>query len=396
MDFDIKKTLLVTLDFPPNLGGVATYYYNLCKNLPGDKIVVLAPEQPGDLQFDHQQNFGIVRKKLLNQFPQVMPKTFSGVLKIAASVKWFSLIRYFHQVSKNHGIELIAAGQVLPLGTLALLYQKQKKIPYIFFAHGLDITLPQRFMRKKRLLKKIIAQAKNIVANSHFTMDELIKLGADPKKIIVVYPCPNLSIHQAASDWKVEELRKDLELAGKRVLLTVGRLVERKGHDQVIKALPEIINKFPNTVYIIAGSGSFQSNLQTLVNQNNLGNHVKFLGAVSQGDLAALYQLCEIFIMPSRQLANGDVEGFGIVYLEANLFGKPVIGGQSGGVPEAVLDGKTGLLVNPLSPTEIANAVARLLADPAYAERLGMQGLQRVTEEFDWRVQTEKLKQILM
>ena len=249
-------------------------------------------------------------------------------------------------------------------------------------------------MRKKTLLKKIIAGAKAIIANSHWTEDELIKLGAEPKKITVVHPCPNLRPEQT-SEWKVEEIFQDYQLKDKKILLTVGRLVERKGHDMVIKTLPQIIKTLPNVIYLVVGSGPYKKNLEKLVNQSRLGDYVKFINAVDQSDLAAFYQICDVFIMPARELPNGDVEGFGIVYLEANLFGKPVIGGRSGGVPEAIIDGKTGILVNPTDAFDIAQATIKLLTDSAYAERLGIQGLQRVAENFDWAAQTEKIKAIL-
>jgi len=391
---DIKKTLLVTLDFPPRLGGVATFYYNVCKNLPPNKIVVLAPEQAGSEIFDQKQNFTIIRKKLLNQFPETFPKGIGGIFKIAATIRWLSLIKHLAQTIKNHQIELIQVGQILPLGTLALIYKKRKNIPYVIYVHGLDITLPQKFMRKKTLLKKIIANAQNIIANSYWTKDELIKLGAEREKVIVVHPGPNLKAEQAR-EWKTKEIAERCELTGKKILLTVGRLVERKGHDLVIKALPKIIQAVPNVIYLIVGAGPQQKKLAGLVNQNNLGNYVQFIGSVAQADLASFYQICDAFIMPARQLPNGDVEGFGIVYLEANLFGKPVIGGRSGGVGEAVIDGQTGILVNPESVEEIAQAAIKLLTDQAYAERLGLQGLQRVEEEFDWQSQTEKIKAIL-
>ncbi|MFA6254558.1 MAG: glycosyltransferase family 4 protein [Patescibacteria group bacterium] len=420
MSSDIKKTLLVTLDFPPRLGGVATFYYNVCKNLPPNKIVVLAPEQIGAEGFDQKQNFTIIRdktvvlppveigtegfdqkqdftiirKKLLNRFPETFPKGICGIIKITATIRWLSIIKHLAQTIKNHQIELIQVGQILPLGTLALIYKKRKNIPYIVYAHGLDITLPQKFMRKKTLLKKIIANAQNIVANSYWTKDELIKLGAEKEKVIVVHPGPNLKTEQA-SEWKMAEITEEHELKGKKILLTVGRLVERKGHDMVIKALPKIIKAVPNVVYLIVGGGPNRKKLEELVNQNNLGDYVKFVGSVTQNDLASFYQIGDVFIMPARRLPNGDVEGFGIVYLEANLFGKPVIGGKSGGVPEAVLDGQTGILVNPTDTEEIAQAAIKLLTDQAYAERLGLQGLQRVEEEFDWHSQTERIKAIL-
>jgi len=388
---DIKKSLLVTLDFPPNLGGVAAYYYNVCQNLPADKIIVLAPEQEGAEAFDQKQNFTIIRKNLLNNLPQTKPKS---IFRILTRFQWVTIIKHLTEIIDSHKIELIQVGQILPLGTLAMICRRRKKIPYVVYTHGLDITLPQRFKRKKILLKKIIKNARAIIANSHWTKDELEKLGAEPNKVIVAYPCPNIAAEQS-SEWKIEEIKKEHGLKDKKILLTVGRLVARKGHDMVIKALPKIIKEVPNLIYLIIGSGPYRENLNKLVNQNSLQDYVEFISSVSQNDLAALYQVCDAFIMPSRQLKNGDVEGFGIVYLEANLFGKPVIGGQSGGVSEAVVHGQTGILVSPTDLNQISQATIRLLTDQAYAAKLGTQGLERVSSQFDWPSQVEKVKHIL-
>ncbi|MDD2807785.1 MAG: glycosyltransferase family 4 protein [Patescibacteria group bacterium] len=391
---EFKKTLLITLNFPPAVGGEQVYYYNFAKNLPPDKIVVLSQTQINSATFDDEQEFPIIRKNLINIPSGPWPTTIAGVIKLAASVKWLSLISNVKKLVADHNIELIASGQILPLGTLALLYKKIYKVPYIFFAHGLDIMLPQQFMRKKKILKKVIAQADGIIANSHYTFDELVALGADPKKIIVAYPCPAILPHLAKTN-DISTLINQNDLTGKKILLTVGRLVERKGHDMVIKALPKIIAQIPNVIYLIAGDGPQKNELKSLVDKLGLNTKVKFLGALASEAIAELYQMCDLFIMPNRQLSNGDVEGFGIVFLEANMFGKPVIGGKNGGVIEAIIDGKTGLLVNPTNLDEIANASIKLLSDTAYAERLGLQGLERASNEFDWQIQTAKIKNFI-
>lgn len=384
----IKKNLLITLDFPPIHGGVATYYYNVCQNLPADKIVVIAPEDPNALKFDQLQNFPIIRKNLANLKPS--PR----ILKALDTIKWASAISYLEKVVKNHRIEMIQVGQILPLGTVALALKMKKKIPYVIYAHGLDVAAAQKFERKKRLIKKIIKHADGIVANSNFTKNEIVQLGADPDKVIVVYPCPNLEPEQA-SEVTVQEVIKNYHLQNKKIILTVGRLVERKGQDMVIKAMPLILKRVPNAIYVIVGTGPDKKRLETLAGENKLGEYVKFVGTVPNKYLAAFYELCDVFIMPNRQLKNGDVEGFGISFLEANAFGKPVIGGRSGGAPEAILDGRTGLLVSPENVLDVAEKTSQLLLDKSTAVRLGMQGLERVTDFFDWRIQTEKIKEIL-
>ncbi|MFA6321994.1 MAG: glycosyltransferase family 4 protein [Candidatus Buchananbacteria bacterium] len=390
MPKNLKKSLLITLDFPPNYGGVANYYYNVCKNFPSDKIIVLAPIWPGSETFDSRQKFTIIRSARLNQ----IAKAKSGLFNLSSKFQLLGLIKDLLIIIKNHKIEFIQIGQVLPLGSMALILKRRTKIPFIFYAHGMDITVPQKITRKKIIIKKIISKAKYIVANSYFTRNELAKLGADRDKVVVAYPCAGLTSHHVSAQ-EIQNFTNQYELGGKNIILTVGRLVERKGHDLVIKSLPEILKKIPNTIYLIAGDGPNKIKLQSLVSEKKLGSYVKFISSVSHDLLPVLYQISDVFVMPSRQLSNGDVEGFGTVYLEANLFGKPVIGGKSGGVTEAILDKKTGLLINPTSQTELINAVVSLLTDKSFAHRLGFQGMERAHHEFDWRAQTQKIISIL-
>jgi phosphatidylinositol alpha-1,6-mannosyltransferase len=304
------------------------------------------------------------------------------------------MFKHFTQTVKADDIQIVQVGQFLPVGTLAMIYKKRRNIPYVVYAHGIDILIPQQIMRKNTLLKSITNHAKAIIANSNFTKNELIKLGAVPDKVNVVCPCPNME----ANSFSVSRLKRiinERKLKNRKLLLTVGRLIERKGHDKVIEALPTIIKKVPNVKYLVCGKGPHKGHLANLVDEFKLNDYVEFLGQVAQEDLLVYYQLCDAFIMPSRQLPNGDVEGFGIVFIEANLFGKPVIGGRSGGIPEAVLDGQTGVLVDPFDIKDIADAAIRLLTNKPLSARLGYQGQIRAKNDFDWKIQTEKIKKIL-
>ena len=390
MPLDIKKSLLITLSFPPSFGGEQAYYYNVAKNFPPDKIVVLAPQHPAAKKFDHQQKFPIIRYDMKNLLPK---KGLAKIFQLRGSASWLSMSKVIDTIVKNHQIEIIQAGQILPLGTVAMLHWRKKKTPYIFYAHGLDITFPKKIMRKKILMEKIIKNAQGIVANSYFTKDELVDLKADKSKIVVSYPCPNITATEPPA-WELEKFKKNHGLEGKKIILTVGRLVLRKGHDMVIKALPQIIKQVPSISYVIVGDGPNKKPLQQLVNKNNLGEHVKFVGAVNKEELSYFFAASDVFIMPNRMLNNGDVEGFGIVFLEAGLYGKPVIGGNNGGVPEAIIDNKTGLLVDPQNLTDIAQKTIKLLTDDHYAARLGLQGLHHASE-FHWPEQVEKIKTLL-
>jgi phosphatidylinositol alpha-1,6-mannosyltransferase len=189
-------------------------------------------------------------------------------------------------------------------------------------------------------------------------------------------------------------------LTGKKILLTVGNLVARKGHDMVLKALPEVIKHTRNIGYIITGKGPQYNHLQQLVRIHQLQQYVKFMPQITHHELHKLYRACDIFIMPTRTLKNKqgqptDVEGFGIVFVEANLYAKPVIGGDSGGVPEAIKNGFSGLTVNSEDSATIAKAIIKLLTDDPLAKRLGQQGRERALEKFDWHKESKKLIKIL-
>jgi len=183
---------------------------------------------------------------------------------------------------------------------------------------------------------------------------------------------------------------------GKKVILTIGNLVERKGHDMVIKALPKVLRVVPDAIYLIVGDGACRPKLEDLASEMGVRDHVVLAGYLSDHHLPEIYALGDVFVMPSRaRIENCDVEGFGLVFLEASACGKPVIAGRSGGIPDAVDHGVTGYLVDPGDPDEIAEYLIRILQDPTLAGRLGESGRKRVLREFTWDHFASKLRQIL-
>ena len=189
-------------------------------------------------------------------------------------------------------------------------------------------------------------------------------------------------------------------MAGKKILLSVGNLVRRKGHDMVLKSLPQLIKEIPNLLYLIVGKGPEKGRLVGLIKSLNLEAFVKMEGNVPNSKLALYYKCADLFIMPSRELKNKynetiDVEGFGLVFIEANMFGIPVIGGRSGGIPEAIADGISGLLVDPHDEYDIAKAVKKLLSDEKYSRQLGENGRQRAINNFKISEESKKIMNLL-
>jgi len=375
----MDKSLLVTLDFPPQKGGIANYLGNLYSRLPSDKVVVMAPKQKGSEEYDRHVGYKIIRGHLLSFY--IWPR-------------WLPLYFKVKRLVKKEKIKMLHLSHVLPIGYIAYLLNRNKKLKlrYIVYCHGLDVLRAQETPKKKERLIKILKNAAGIIANSEYTRSLIRNLGVPDDKILVVYPCP--AVQPSKETIETYTTIAKYGLSGKRIILTVSRLVARKGIDKVIEVMPKIYEQFKDVMYVIVGDGPDIERLGKMSQERNLQNIVRFVGEVPDSELPKFYSIAEIFAMPSRQIGS-DVEGFGIVYLEANLYGLPVIGGRSGGVPEAVIDQRTGLLVNPENTEEIYSAIRDLLSNPDWAKTLGENGRIRAENDFQWRKETEKLRRFL-
>jgi phosphatidylinositol alpha-1,6-mannosyltransferase len=380
----MKRTLLLTLDFAPAIGGVATYWANLCKYLPREDIVVLAPETDATLDFDIRQPYLIFRYNLLWRGIWSWPR-------------WLPFLYYAWKVCRREKIEQILVGQILPAGTIALILKFFLHIPYFVSVHGMDVSWCRKKWRKRKLAQMVLAKASGLIVNSEFTLNLTKQLFKKvPEKQVIVYPCPNeqVILAPAATDLLLDRIGL-AKLRGRRALLTVSRLVERKGHDKVLTALSFLKDKYPDLVYLIVGRGPLRKKLEELTESMNLSARVFFFENIRNEELPLFYRAADLFVMPSRELPDGDVEGFGIVYLEAGTFSKPVIAGRSGGVPEAVLHNETGILVDGENVGDIVKAVSALLDDRQKADLFGQQAWKRIKDEFRWNKQAKKLLSIL-
>src|SRR6056297_294864 len=366
----MKKTLLLTIDFPPQKGGVANYWKNLAEQMPSDKFFVLAQAQAKDQYFDQKQNYKIFRRNLISSKKWFWPK-------------WLPALFHLYKVVKKQNIKQVIVAHVLPMGTVAFIIKKIFKISYIVSVHGQDVAYATRKKSKKLLSGLIFKNAYYLMVNSQYTKNLVQESGFKIKKHLVVYPCPNVK-NEKVTDPELEKFKSDNGLLNKKIILTVGRLVKRKGHDQVVKSLNLLKSKLNDFVYLIVGEGPELEKLKALVVELDLEKQVKFFQNIEDTDLPLFYWTAEVFVMPSRKLDSGDVEGFGIVYLEANLFGLPVIAGKSGGAVEAVENNVNGLVVDPLNGQEIYQALFKLLTDDSRAEELGEKGKFRAEQLFSW------------
>ncbi len=359
---EFEKTLLITLDFLPNRGGVSNYYYNIYKNLPENKILILT-----NINGDQLKN--VIRKNLNFGLIHFF-KTLSEIIKII----------------KKEKIQKIWIGNILPLGKFAYIIKKLLKIDYCIFIHGLDIKLAQNHIIKKIFTKKILNSAECIFANSNSTAG-VIKTKTEIK---IIYPGIDSNFTNINQDIKSEIINK-YALENKKIILTAGRIVQRKNHALVIEATNQLLNEFNDLIYLIAGSGENLQNLKTLASENK---NIIFLGEISDEELKCLYSICDIFVMTSKE-TNNDTEGFGIVYLEAGIFKKPVIASNSGGAKEAIINNQTGILINQNSKEELIDAIKKLLNDKELSKNLGQNSYNRIIEKFLWKNITKDLiKQI--
>jgi phosphatidylinositol alpha-1,6-mannosyltransferase len=254
----------------------------------------------------------------------------------------------------------------------------------VVVAHGIEVTKNGHRLRRRIGLRWVFGSADWTVAVSHYTRKHVLECGADPGHVQVI-PCGVDPDRYRPVDGG--RLRSELGLGNRPVVLTLARLVSSKGHDLVIRALAELRRSIPDATYLVGGTGgeNYTEFLRALAESCGVSKAVRFLGYVASEDLPALYSASNVYVMPSRALeGNSNFEGFGITYLEANACGVPVIGADSGGVADAVLDGRTGFLVPPNDVPALADRMYRLLADPDLARRMGAAGRERILREFTW------------
>lgn len=351
------KTLLITLEYPPFNGGVANYYGNLVKYWPWDEKIEV-------LNNNHQELFK------------------------DGACAWLRVIPKLLRRRRIAGFDYLLVGHILPLGTVAYLASMIKFFKYGIILHGLDFTKATSKWRKRFLTTLILGRADKIIcANSRVAQ---LVIDFEPRlsaKIKIVNPGVE-PLAALANPRKVENLKKHYRLDGAFTLLTIGRLTLRKGVDAVINALADIEVQQLRPKYFIAGLGDQEKHLEELAKTSPLRDRIIFLGELSEADKWNWLDVCDAFIMPAREIGV-DFEGFGIVYLEANLAGKPVIAGNSGGVKDAVQDLVNGLLVNPNNPKEIRDAIIKLAKDKDLRQQLGEQGKKRAQTKFNWEKQAQ-------
>ncbi len=361
--------LIVTGTYAPETGGIAELIRGFAGGLiaEGVRVQILAAA-PGASLFSQ---------------PGV-PVTEFNLPRLGYLKRVYACRRAMVQAASRWSFERIIASTWSPYAVAAPLRLLGREVFLDVYCHGMDLLEPRRSFRYRLLMEVTLRRAKNVLVVSKFTAAEARKAGARAEKILLVPPgvdpnrfAPGPRNHAILARYALEE--------DTPILLSVGRLVERKGFDLVIRSLPRVLQKFPKAAYLLAGEGPERSRLEGLARSIGVDSRVRFAGHVPEDEIVRYYQTAGILVMPSRALpAAGDVEGFGIVFLEAACCGIPAIGGRSGGIEDAIVHGETGFLVNPEDPEELAVKILSLLSDADLRRRLGQAGRARAERDFQW------------
>ena len=377
----MNKILFVTNDFGPRAGGIETFIMGLIQRLPKDRIIVYTSAQGDTREYDEKwkRDFGVIvhrdRAKILLPTPRVAKTLGALVRSQSASIACF--------------------GASAPLGLLAPALRRAGICRIISLTHGHEVwwaKVPPFSVALRRIGNSIDV----MTYLGDFTRKAISQALQKEAKDAMVKIAPGIDLNHFSPVGDDGQLRKTLGLSEKKVIVSVGRLVHRKGQDRLIAALPKIRKSVPGAHLLLIGEGPHYKKLVSLAHKYGVVDAVTFIGRLEYAQLPAYIRVGDIFAMPARSRFWGlEVEGLGIVYLEASACGLAVVAGNSGGAPDAVLDGITGVVVDGNDLEGIAKSVIALLQDPARAQKMGIAGRRWITQEWSWDKWSGAFAQVL-
>jgi phosphatidylinositol alpha-1,6-mannosyltransferase len=377
--FNKRQVLLVTNDLGPRAGGIETFILGLIDQLDGAQLLIYTSSQEGSKEFDQELSARtgalVIRDKSKVLLPT--PRVNRAVAKLM----------------KEYQVEIIWFGAAAPLGWMAGSLRRNGAKRLVSLTHGHEVWWA-KVPPFNWILRRTSRNLDVITYLGDFTKKVISRSVADASRLVQI--APGIPIDHFIPGSKDAALVQQYGLSGKKVIICVGRLVHRKGQDRLLEALPEIIKSEPEVVVLFVGIGPRRAKLDALIRSHKLEKYVVFAGRVAYKDLPRYFRLGDIFVMPSRsRLAGLEVEGLGIVYLEASACGLPVIAGSSGGAPDAVLANKTGLVVDGRDTHAISKAVTELFSDPARMKEMGGVGRTWIVEQWSWDLWGKKFKGVL-
>ena len=372
------RTLFVTNDFPPRIGGAQSYYWGVIRTLDPSEVAILAPAHIDAAAFDATHPYTVVRA--------------------STSVLWptNAMLHTVEQMAEREGAELIQLGHPLPAGLLGPRLRQRHGLPFVVFLGGAEVTLPGVVPGVGNLLRHVLGNASMLLTVSEYTAEAARKQtdGRVPAEVLR----PPLSVDDfvpAASD-EARALRTRHGIDGELVVC-VGRLIPRKGQDKLIDALALLRREFPRLHLVLIGEGRLATGLYDRAQKRGVGERVHLTGALADPAMMEWLRAADIFASPCRSRWGGlEVEGFGIVFAEAALTGLPVIAGDSGGAPEAVIRGETGLVVDGHSCQQVAAALASILrSSPDQRREMGVRGRELALSRHTPAVVGERYRELL-
>jgi len=371
-----RRVLLLTESYSPNVGGIQNYLSELMAQLSPAHTFVLAGKQKfkqDDMAaWDNKQKYKIVRFST-NRF---------------SFPNWRPAYKQLEKAVAEFQPEIIVCGKALFEGRAALRIFKKTGIPYVVMTYGMEIRFWLKIRKVKRDLLNVLENAQSIFVINEYIKNLLVReltnkgLVGCENKFVKMYPGVDGFFSQPSGDTK--RLREELGVEGKKVIVTVCRIVRRKGIDIVINAMKEIKKEVPNVFYLVLGDGPEKDSFEKLARDVGVDDSVKFLGKVSREKIRAVFNISDLFVLTPRDI-DGDMEGFGIVYLESAIAGLCVVGSKSGGVPEAVINAQTGLLANENDVSDTAEKIIKLLKDDVLRKSLASNARARAVTDFSWQ-----------
>jgi phosphatidylinositol alpha-1,6-mannosyltransferase len=358
-----QKSLLIPGDFPPEVSGIATYFFEIWKFYDPENHYILTAKYKNYKKFDKQAGLNIIRTEI--------PTGDSIIHKIIKSIIYTVKTLYLH---RKHNFQLIHCGQVLSSGMTGWLMKKLYNLPYIVYVYGSETYRFGNNQLLMKLIRTFLRNADSIVPNSKFTLQEFLALDIPREKFKII--TPGVDTNRFQPENRDRELVEKYGLTNKKVLLTVARLDERKGHDKVIEAVAALKNEIPDIIYLIVGKGREQKRLKSLAKKLKVKDHVIFCGYVSDNELPKYYNLCDTFILLNRQTTqdenlSGDYEGF---------------------IADAVEDTKSGYIIDGEDLSAITTTIKKLLLNDFNKIQIGKYGRERVVQDFTWKKIARDLK----
>ncbi len=370
-----RRTLIVTNDFPPRQGGIQAFVHGLALRQPAGSVVVYASDHAGSAAFDAAQPFPVLRHP-------------GGLLVPSRGAR-----RRAVATLQDFGCTAVWFGAAAPLGLLAPALREAGAQRIVATTHGHEAGWAM-MPGARQALRRIGDGCDVITYLGEYFRTRLHDVIGDRAELVQL--TPGVDVDTFRPDIDGSAVRARYGLTGRPVIVCVSRLVPRKGQDTLIHALPQVRGQVRDAQLLLVGAGRYREELETLANTLGVSSAVHFTGGVPHGELAAHYAAGDVFAMPCRTRRGGmDVEGLGIVYLEASATKLPVLVGDSGGAPDAVRDGETGYVVAGRDVPAVADRLVQLLRDDALRARLGAAGRAWVERDWRWDVLAGRLRALL-